>query len=257
MITRLSYEIVLPANLNVNYSWGYWLYSALMERIRPEIADFFHNQELTPMSQYIVTEGNGQSARWVVCVLGSDAEELLLPELEKLDNIQLRGCNRPFALKLISREYMADLNTFLERASQLPDETSHQLRILTPASFKSAGKYMIYPQIGLVLNNLAMRWNAIAPQYLISDSDAMRMMEERIWIRDYKLQTCRFELKDIRIPGFCGLIWLQNRLPAPLMEIWKCLLLFSDYAGIGIKTALGMGATVFRSRPIREKARVN
>ena len=68
------------------------------------------------------------------------------------------------------------------------------------------------------------------------------MLEEQIWIRDYRLRGARYAMKGQRILGFCGTIWVQNRLPVPLLEIWKILLLFANYAGIGVKTSLGMGA---------------
>lgn len=101
---------------------------------------------------------------------------------------------------------------------------------------------MIFPDVHLILQSLLSKWNGVAPNMQVCDPDVLRMLEEQIWIRDYRLQTQRFELKAQKIPGFSGTIWLQNRLPAPLMEIWKGLLYFSTFSGLGVKTALGMGA---------------
>ena len=37
------------------------------------------------------------------------------------------------------------------------------------------------------------------------------------------------------------IISVRNWLFVPFLEVWKALLLFGEYAGIGVKTALGMG----------------
>ena len=67
------------------------------------------------------------------------------------------------------------------------------------------------------------------------------MLLEGIRICDYNLHTTRYLLKDNRIPGFIGSLRIDTHLSAPLLEIWKILISFSEYSGIGIKTALGMG----------------
>ena len=241
MITRLQFAVSLPDGAQADASWGYWLYSALLEQMPAEAAEWFHEQSFTPLSQYWLVDKFAHRACWRVSLLGDEAESLLLAPLEALSRLNLRECTQPLAVSLEGRERYASLSEFWNRAAAMPDVPSHQLRIWTPASFKSGGRYAIFPEARLILQNLVLRWNAIAPQCAISDEDALRMLEEKISIRDYRLQTSRFLLKEQRIPGFSGQIWLQNRLPAPLMEIWKLLLLFADFAGIGIKTALGMG----------------
>lgn len=48
-------------------------------------------------------------------------------------------------------------------------------------------------------------------------------------------------LKETKISGFRGTVTLSARLSPPLLELWRILLAFAPYAGIGIKTSLGMG----------------
>ena len=45
---------------------------------------------------------------------------------------------------------------------------------------------------------------------------------------------------------FVGKVTLDSRLPVPLAELWRAILLWADYSGIGIKTALGMGGANVR-----------
>ena len=224
-------------------SWGYWFYAAFMEHLPSEVAEQLHRPHRTPLSQHLCMPTKGDnSLHWVVNVLGDDAETEILPRLEALSELQLRGCVEPFKLVLENSIHYQNVNAFWNYVASLPDCNSHRLRFITTSAFISNERFVIFPDVRLILQSALSQWNSVAPDMQICDSDVLRMLEAQIWIRDYRLQTQRFELKSQRIPGFSGMIWLQNRLPAPLMEIWKGLLYFSTFSGLGIKTALGMGA---------------
>lgn len=242
MITQLKYQIEVPENLYLDSSWGYWFYAALMERIPDEMAEMFHLPDRTPINQYLSISSREKTAYWIVNILGDEAEQSLLSWMESIRELELRECAHPFKLVLNGKRSFADANAFWNHAVEMPDAMVHRLSIMTPTAFRSNHRYVIFPDIRLILQSLILRWNSIVPALEICDEDVIRMMETQIWMRDYRLQTQRFELKGQKIPGFCGTIWLQNRLPAPLLEIWKGLLSFSEYSGLGIKTALGMGA---------------
>ena len=74
------------------------------------------------------------------------------------------------------------------------------------------------------------------------------MLCNGIRISDYNLRTTRFQLKENKIPGFIGNMRIDAHLSAPLLDIWKILITFSEYSGIGIKTALGMGGVKLSAR---------
>ena len=50
-------------------------------------------------------------------------------------------------------------------------------------------------------------------------------------------------MKGNDIRGFYGSITIGSRLSPPMKELLCALLYFSQYSGIGVKTALGMGKT--------------
>ena len=77
-------------------------------------------------------------------------------------------------------------------------------------------------------------------EYPLCDPDALCMLESGIYIRDYALKSVRYHLKNVYIPAFVGKVTLDSRLPVPLAELWHAILLWADYSGIGIKTALGL-----------------
>ena len=74
-----------------------------------------------------------------------------------------------------------------------------------------------------------------------SFTQAVQAMLAGLHIVDYRLHTVRYSMKQTKIPSFLGRIILEAHLPAPLLEMFRTLYVFAPYAGIGIKSALGMG----------------
>ena len=242
MITQYQFEAEIPGKLVPSSSWGYWLYSAIMQWLPPEVATQYHEQSLTPFNQSFVPQKDQRKGRWTITALTDEAEMVLFPIVEDCRQIYVKEISAALPLQLKSKQHIPNLETFLNLADALEDRHIHPIVFRTPCTFKSHERYQIFPSVSQILQSLISRWNAIAPGCAISDGDAIRMLEEQIWIRDYRLRGARYDMKGQRILGFCGTIWVQNRLPVPLLEIWKILLLFANYAGIGVKTSLGMGA---------------
>ena len=55
------------------------------------------------------------------------------------------------------------------------------------------------------------------------------------------MSSAYFRLKGAAIPAFRGKLYLSTKLSQPMYTLLQTLLQFSEYSGIGIKTALGMG----------------
>ena len=100
MITRLQFTVSLPDGTQADASWGYWLYSALLEQMPVEAAEWFHEQSFTPLSQYWLVDKPARRACWRVSLLGDEAESLLIAPLEALSRLNLRECAQPLAVSL-------------------------------------------------------------------------------------------------------------------------------------------------------------
>lgn len=138
-------------------------------------------------------------------------------------------------------EQIDEPSVFVRRAQALPPDNRFTLELLTPTSFKQDGRYVIFPQESLILQSLVARWGMCFPNMPLDDPDAVQATLRGLHIVDYRLQTLRHPLKQTRIPSFIGRVVLEDRLPAPLMEVFRTLYCFAPYSGLGIKTALGMG----------------
>lgn len=216
---------------------GYRLYAYLLEKLPQEDALRLHEEGSRTISQFLRYDKANDLYIWTVNILSITIAEILSPLLDSLVDVSIE--NQKFSvLDKTIRKITAEL--LLHKAREMTGN-KRTFSFLTTTSFKQNGRYVIFPQERLILQSLILRWNEVFPMYMLEDEDAFNAILSGIHIVDYQLRTTRFCLKGVRIPGFTGSCVMEARLAFPLMELWNALILFADYSGIGIKTALGMG----------------
>ena len=221
-------------------SSAYHFYAWLLEQLPDSIAELLHEDAFHPISQYLYFDHGLHHYIWVLNVL--DSEVAIQTDSVFAHTTTLQIDEDLIDLELIERYVMQSAAEFSHR---LPDEAYSQsyykITFLTPTAFKVSGRYHIFPSEKLILQSLSMQWNAAFQDYSVSDEDALMMLEQTIRIVDYNLRSSRYQLKGKRIPGFSGDVVIQERLSAPLKQVWDMLARFAPFSGIGIKTTLGMG----------------
>ena len=127
----------------------------------------------------------------------------------------------------------------------------HRLEFRTPACFKSRKEYRILPTTRLVLQSLIQQWNVCFPDCLIEDEngEGTEAMADGLLCRHLQLHDEPYVIKKGEVTGFVGSIVLDNRLDGFHRQLADALLEFSSFAGIGIKTSLGMGGVLHRRIP--------
>lgn len=214
---------------------AYRLYAYLLEQLPPDEAEFIHEGQGTQICQNLLWQRDEGNYLWTVNILADEIARLLCPVLDTLKQVSIEKVTFPIIGKTC-RKLTVDMllahDISANRAS---------LSFCTPTAFKQSGRYTIFPQERLILQSLLLRWNEAFPTCPLEDQDAFEAMLAGIHIVDYQLRTTRFLLKGIRIPGFTGSCVLDARLAPPLLSLWNTLLYFSEFAGIGIKTGIGMG----------------
>lgn len=236
MIARYRFAVLSEEKLPP--SRAYALYSSLQSMLDPEIAGWLHSQGETPVSQFLYFNRAQNQYIWQISLLGQDAVCAISPLLESLNVLTLNTGNlvlRKLDVSIIPASELVALAQHSDASSRT------ELHILTPVAFKQNGVYTVLPSEKLVLQSLVNKWTTTFPKYPLDDSDAFDMILRKLRIIDYSIRTTRYPLKNVYIPGFTGKLIIHSPLPAPMLEIWKLLLSFSEYSGIGIKTALGMG----------------
>lgn len=218
---------------------AYRLYAWLLEQIDSEYGERLHEQGEKPVSQYIRFDRVAKSSIWIVNLLSEESTEHFAPILDQLNHISLHEME----LSVDGRSSMqfATTRALLLHAKDRPFRKWEKLQIISPTTFKQNGRYTLFPQEQLLLHSLVQKWNTFCGDYPLDDNDAIAMLERGIYICGYRLKTLRYPMKQVTVPGFCGELTLEAHLSAPMQELWKALLVFSQFSGIGVKTTLGMG----------------
>lgn len=239
----VQYKITLETKGQpVNSAMAYPLYAWLLSHVSKEEGDALHEQGIRPVSQYVCRDG--ERAQWVVNLLNDEAIECFDPILQREEAALIHQGAIPFGERMV--ETIESAQALLDRARTMNDGNRLTLDMVTPTAFKQSGRYTIFPQESLILQSLIARWGLCFPEFPLDDPDALQAMLAGLHIVDYRLHTVRYAMKQTKIPSFMGRVILEAHLPVPLMEIVKTLYVFAPYAGMGIKTALGMGGVMLR-----------
>ena len=241
MISRYLFRVASQTPLPADRAYAF--YSCLLSLLPEEYAGELHEPKETPISQCLY--GKNGEMFWQIHLLDPTADNLFSAVLDDLTVLPLHsgevGLDRQEKETLTAEDLM-------KAARNIQAERFFSLRFLSPVAFRRGGRYTVLPEKDLILQSLQKKWNGTFPACPLDDEDAFRLLAEGIQITDYHLRTTRFSLKDNRIPGFIGNLCVETRLSAPILEIWKLLIAFSEYSGLGIKTALGMGGVKLCSK---------
>jgi len=249
MITHveLTLKTKHPESYRPDWAWG--LYGFLCEIVGNECADCLHQQAITPLRQNLQLNAARDRFVWSLDLLDDSVSEKVVPILSSLEHLPLEKSPEPLEVEGCSVASPVGLPQLLERANSNLETFRSRLFFASPTGFKSEEQYVLFPTAELIAKSAMMRWNACFPEYPIEDEDAVRMLLDGIWITSYNLRSTNYTIKGNKIPGFVGSVTINSRLAAPLKEIWNMLMAFVPYAGVGIKTALGMGAVqAFQSK---------
>ena len=223
--------------------WGYHLYAALLEDVSKTTGNRLHENERTPVSQFLHCEkkGKGQSLCWYVSLLGEKCQWEISHILEYRREYFLKKENVTLRVLDWKAEGVEDTDELFRLTEDMP--RTHRIKVLTPAAFKVKGKYQPFPDIRLILQSLFRQWNAYVPQCPIEDADGegLEAMANRLVCTEFAVFSRRYAMKQIGVTGFVGDLTLENRAQGFHRQLIDALLYFGSYTGIGIKTALGMG----------------
>ena len=243
MLRRFEAELRLPDGVRSSSSMGSVLHGALMELLPEDYADALHTQNLRPYSQSIRWDRERERVIWRIGTLDQTAGELIGETLGRIESIFLRQKGYTVDVQNIQcveeRSYQ-DIADEYFRAETAP--RGAEIHFLTPTSFKQGGAYIILPESALILQSLLARWNRFCPDIRIEEENLAQELAAHARLTRYALRSASFSVEGYNIRGFRGQIALQFAGGDMVRRILGTLLAFAPYAGLGIKTALGMGA---------------
>jgi CRISPR-associated endoribonuclease Cas6 len=118
------------------------------------------------------------------------------------------------------------------------------LKFTTPTAFAQGSTQLALPVVNMMFRSWLERWNHFAPVYLGSD-ELIAYLSQAVLLKHHKIQTRSHQLPRGYVSGFVGKVTLQipYRTDSLLANVANLLIQYSQYAGTGIKTRLGMGQT--------------
>lgn len=215
-------------------------HGVLMEQLPEDYAVELHVSKRHPYTQHI--ERCGEDWYWIVTALNEDtANKMLKDILMNLSEFVLR--KHQLSIRILEKSYQEVSNQELARAFYQEQASRYiTIRFITPTSFKQNGRYVNYPDIRSMFSNLMNKYDASNHDETMWDEDTLEQLTEKTVISRYELRSTIFCIEGIKIPAFVGKITLRIDGTQTMTNFANMLFNFGQYSGIGIKTALGMGA---------------
>lgn len=239
MLKKLS--IVLEKKNDITYLKGSVFQGILMEQIDPLYGEILHFNGLKPYSQNIHYEGD--ELIWEINSLNEQASvELIAPlKLDSFQKLEMKHDNKELIIKE-KRETSDTYQDFVDRYYFKDGNRRVRIQFLSPVSFKQNGRYLFYPDIRLIFQSLMMRFDSFADNLSVCSEEVLEQLADNTHVTGYNLKSVRYHLEGTSIPAFIGKIEIYINGPQPLVNLVHLLLRYGEYSGIGIKTAMGMGA---------------
>lgn len=248
MFQKISLKCAYQSDAKATYNWGSLMHGALMELLTPEIADRLHEISLRPFSQYVLSLNN-RSIEWHIGLWDDEISAAIKQAVMAVPFIDIKhiGIRLNIETSEINgqseKEFLSGFFT-----EEIPCRR-YELEFITPCTHKSGGRYVIFPTPELIIQSLYMRYCAFSQEFSIDDAETMAQLAANLRIVRYSLHSAQYNLEGANITGYVGKITFSIHGPEQLVRLAGMLLSFAEYAGVGIKTSLGMGGCRVRKIP--------
>ncbi len=255
MLSRLTIKLDTNGE-KLRYSQSALFHGWLMQFIPSSAAEELHQSQFHPYSQYLFYDG--ESWVWRVQTLTEKArDQIMAPLMEHPpEAIYIAHSDSTYGVTDISCEERAYSELFEKNYIDDPREDILRIRMLSPMAFKSAGRYVRFPEPHYVFSSLIRRFDLFSGNMLLENEKLMQEIDEKLNVGEYNIRSSSFALEGVRIPAFIGSVSYYPRGNQQWKNMLHMLMDFAEYSGIGIKTSLGMGAICQeegRKRIVREK----
>ncbi len=230
---------MISSNASPSINWGTLMHGMLMEHLRGAWPSTLHEGERRAMNQWIEPV-NDREFIWHLHFLDDHLALCFMESCRKNDEwfCQHNGSRMTFldldvqecSLLEYTRKFMAVRSP--GRFVTIP--------FRTPTTHKSQGKYVLFPSVDLILNNIRKRIGAI-DEAIEPSPELLADLAEQTEIRAYNLHTAVFGLEGSWIRGYTGMLTLSMKGDENLIRFGQMFFGLGEWFGLGIKTTLGMG----------------
>ena len=206
----------LPEGQRLHQSFGSVLHGALMQYAHTDFAEAMHRSALRPFSQFVYYDKARDSAVWQLAALNKEAAEEILYASGRL----------PQNLYLKQKEYVVQLS---------------KPQPVKQTSYKDMAEQFFTMDNVYIFRSLLKRWNAFCGGLVLEESNLEEHLAQAVKVTGYNLSLQQYSVGGAPIDAFKGRYRLLFRGTQSQNRIAALLAAYAEYAGIGVKTALGMG----------------
>ena len=243
MMRLFETALFLPEEERAASSFGSILHGALMERLPKDLAARLHEQDVRPYSQSVSWDKERGVARWRIGVVDEEAGAAVGEVLQRGGDMFLR--QKGYAVRLGEMRLLQQ-RSFSEIADTffLPQTVPKGAEIVfcTPTSFKREGRYVMLPEFFLICQSLLLRWNRFSKEIRLEEAELAEKLAAGCRLSQYALHSASFSVEAHTIRGFRGDMRVRFFGTDAVRRILGMIFSFAPFVGVGIKTALGMGA---------------
>ena len=241
----MSIELFITADpsIKIVQSIGSVLHGVLMELVGTDYAGQLHETGLRPYSQYVYFDKDRKQYIWRLSGVTADAvNRIVRPMLEMPEKIFLKQKRGYLYIKdrtILEETAYEDLMHKFWSSDSL--YTQAKLQCMSTTSFKVDKQYTIFPEAFRIYRYLLRQWNQFSTFGILDTDSILGDLEAGVFIRDYNLRMGIYGLEGVKIRGFRGQVIMQFKRNVELQRVLALLSYYSQFTGLGIKTALGMG----------------
>lgn len=240
MLTKIKLPFRSGAGLRYGYRTASLFHGLLMELIAPDYAEYLHENALHPFSLHVDQTENGGVLS--VSALTAEAAGQIMPPLRSLKTAYLSQKDDELTFGAQSEQTVSYHELF--RRHYIHEDAARLivLDFTAPTAFKSAGQYVNMPSARLIVSGLAKRYDATCGIHDTVYDTLFEEIEQRVTVSAFRIRSASFPMEGVRIPAFMGQVTLKVSGNQTFRSYVNMLCEYAQYAGIGIKTGLGMGA---------------
>ena len=243
MLRRIEIPLTFPESIRVHSSMGSVFHGALMEVVDPHSAALYHHMTLRPYSQSGYWDREQKRAVWRIGTLTDEAYTRLVEPLQKRDTLWLTQKQCEVRLQPMEMKQAISFEELSKEAVQAElAPIGAEWQFMNVVSFKQNGRYVILPDMRLIYQSLLQRWNTFSDSVKVEDDGLIDQLTSHCRLTKYQLQSRVFSVNGSTIYGCHGWQRIGFFGYDMLKRLQGMLTAFAPFAGVGVKTALGMGA---------------
>jgi len=211
---------------------------SLLAAFDPALAASLHTVQGKPFSLWPALRANGS-----ISVVMATLSDEMAAALDKMSGNIHGLLGRYQVVVSVQKATYAPIEKLWKRAEKIDCIDGLRINFLSPTSFRRAGKQWLFPDPGVVFQNVYLKSVEVFGDFFRNNLTPPSEYTSQFMVSRYELATKQVDYGRYKIIGFCGYCVYDCRR---MKLAYNCqslafLSALAEFTGIGYKTTMGMG----------------